>query len=202
VSERLGPAPPAAVRLVLVSRDAMLAVAFQSLVEPTGEVTLLDWHATGLEEAAAGADAVVLDLPLELYAEKLPALGRFRGRTVLLLQEGESADDLPAAPARLVLYRPLEIAVLWEAVTGIPPAQPGPASEEPAPASGAPPGPPPMIGMSGRQLESMVGPGQVAPGMDPDTLDRLRRWRDQATPADAASPAAPPPEPDQGRDRA
>jgi hypothetical protein len=40
-----------------------------------------------------------------------------------------------------------------------------------------------MIGWSGRELEPVVGPGQVAPGMAPDTLERLRRWQVRAKPA-------------------
>jgi hypothetical protein len=49
-----------------------------------------------------------------------------------------------------------------------------------------------MIGWSGRELEPVVGPGQVAPGMDPETLERLRRWQAHAGAAPAVEPKAAP----------
>ena len=45
-----------------------------------------------------------------------------------------------------------------------------------------------LIGLSGRELEPVVGPDQVAPGMDEATFERLRRWGPQA-PGKTGQPA-------------
>jgi hypothetical protein len=164
--------PPQVERVVLVSRDAMLAEALETLVEAPGEVSMVDWRADGLELALQHADAVVVDVPPNLHERTFAVIdGRFLGRLVVLLQEGEPADALPPGPSRVVLYRPLQIGDLWAAVTGAAEA----AGPEPDAAGTRTPAP--MIGMSGRELEPVIGPGQVAPGMDADTLEQLRRWR-------------------------
>ncbi|HEU4399902.1 MAG TPA: hypothetical protein VFU54_18950 [Actinomycetota bacterium] len=200
----------AALRVLLVSRDAMLAEALEALVEPPGEVSLLDWRADSLELALHHADVVVIDVPPVLHEGTFALIdGRFLGRTVVLLQEGEPEEDLPPGPSRVVLYRPLQIGDLWAAVTAavqpLPPPSPPepsrPAAREEEAAAGAgtgaeaarPPGQEPMIGMSGRELEPVIGPGQVAPGMDADTLERLRRWHTRAASAPTAEPEAAPP---------
>jgi hypothetical protein len=204
----------AALRVLLVSRDAMLAEALEALVDEPGEVRTLDWRADSLELALHGTDVVVLDVPPSLHQRSFAVIdGRFLGRTVVLLQEGESAEALPPGPSRVVLYRPLQISDLWAAVTGVvQPAVAAPAAPNGAGPVVAPPEPPaeavsgagpaaeaseaptpaPMIGLSGRVLEPVVGPGQVAPGMDPDTLERLRRWHERAGSVPAAEPEAPP----------
>jgi hypothetical protein len=191
----------AALRVLLVSRDAMLAEALEALVEAPGEVSMPDWRADRLELVLHHADVVVIDVPPSLYEQTFAVIdGRFLGRTVVLLQEGESEEALPPGPSRVVLYRPLQIGHLWAAVTGaIPPSPATPARPAPEeapngagtdPEAARPPTPAPMIGMSGRELEPVIGPGQVAPGMDADTLERLRRWRARAESA-AAAPEAP-----------
>ena len=214
------PRPPvheprgSALRVVLVSRDSMLAIALPSLIEAPGVVRTLDWYSDELDSAIRHADVVVIDMPPALYERTFAVIdGRFLGRTVVLLQEGEHPEALPPGPPRAVLYRPLQIAELWAAVTGVWPAVPsaeeaegsegtdrGPGEEGPGPEAGADtdlpepeagsgqaaampgPGLPVaesglLIGLSGRELEPVIGPGQVAPGMDEDTLERLRRWR-------------------------
>jgi len=195
----------------------MLLLAFRSLIEAPGGVRMLDWHSDELDGAIRHADVVVVDVPPNLHERTFGVInGRFLGRTVVL-QEGEHAEALPPGPPRAVLYRPLQIAELWAAITGAqpvaPPALPEPAEapEDEAGGSGddgfkadadaAPadpektepgtdagddasmqgPGLPVaesglLIGLSGRELEPVVGPGQVAPGMDEETLERLRRW--------------------------
>jgi hypothetical protein len=175
----------AALRVLLVSRDAMLAEALEALVEAPGEVSMLDWRADSLGLVLQHADVVVIDVPPSLHEQTFAVIdGRFLGRTVVLLQEGESEETLPPGPSRVVLYRPLQIGHLWAAVTG---------AIQPSPAEAArPPTAAPMIGMSGRELEPVIGPGQVAPGMDADTLERLRRWRERAERAAAAAREAPP----------
>src|SRR6266508_3114242 len=186
---RLAPARPASeLRILLVSRDAMLAEALESLVEAPGEVSMLDWRPDSLELALQRADVVVIDVPPSLHEQTFAVIdGRFLGRLVVLLQEGEPAEALPPGPSRVVLYRPLQIGDLWAAVTGAVQATAGAGTEaEAAP----PPSPAPMIGMSGRELEPVIGPGQVAPGMDADTLERLRRWRVRAESAPTAEPSA------------
>ncbi|HEX8131841.1 MAG TPA: hypothetical protein VF880_00195, partial [Actinomycetes bacterium] len=193
----------AAVRVLLVSRDAMLAEALDALVDEPGEVSVLDWRADSLELALHHADVVVIDVPPSLYQRTFAVIdGRFLGLTVVLLQEGESEEALPPGLSRVALYRPLQIGDLWAAVTGaVQPAvgAPGAAPAEavqPAVAGEAangagpglapptpgpePPAPAPMVGWSGRELEPVTGPGQIAPGMDPDTLERLRRWHERA----------------------
>jgi hypothetical protein len=183
-------------RVVLVSRDHMLAGALRSLIEAPGGVRMLDWYGEALDGAIRHADVVVVDVPPHLHEPTFAVIdGRFLGRTVVLLQEGEHPEALPPGPPRAVLYRPLQIGELWSAITGTaPPEQPLPeAAEEPGPSGSAPAvgeGLPVaesgrLIGPSGRELEPVVGPGQVAPGMDRATLDRLRRWVRQ--PADRAS---------------
>jgi hypothetical protein len=176
-----------ALRVVLVSRDHMLAGALRSLIEAPGGVRMLDWDGEALDGAIRHADVVVVDVPPHLHEPTFAVIdGRFLGRTVVLLQEGEHPEALPPGPPRAVLYRPLQIGELWSAITGTaPPEQPLPeAAEEPGPSGSAPAvgeGLPVaesgrLIGPSGRELEPVVGPGQVAPGMDKATLDRLRRW--------------------------
>jgi hypothetical protein len=196
---------------------------------------MLDWHSDELDGAIRRADVVVVDMPPNLHERTFAVIdGRFLGRTVVLLQEGEHAEALPPGPPRAILYRPLQIAELWAAVTGAGPDEgrglkgevPGPgfepvgseeesgpdvglaaaddavagAEERPGaeidvsepdsePEAGAEdqvaamqgPGLPVgesgmLIGLSGRELEPVVGPGQVAPGMDEETFERLRRW--------------------------
>jgi hypothetical protein len=242
-----------ALRVVLVSRDTMLAAALRTLIEVPGGVRMLDWHADDLERAIRRIDVVVVDMPPQLHARTFAVLdGRFLGRTIVLLQEGETEETLPPGPFRIVLYRPLQIGELWTAVTGssatalapdplpqAPPAsaplpeaevdvhprdaaaelepdapdrteEPG-AEADPEPYAEVDPEPEAeadpdaetgqpvegqgagnavkgrghglrvarsglLIGFSGRELEPVIGPGQVAPGMDAATLERLRRW--------------------------
>jgi hypothetical protein len=186
----------AALRVLLVSRDAMLAEALDALVDEPGEVSMLDWRADGLELALHHADVVVIDVPPSLHRQTFAMIdGRFLGRTVVLLQDGESEEALPPGPSRVVRYRPLQIADLWAAVTGaVHPAATGEAANGAGPGAEVeePPTAARMIGWSGRALEPAVGPGQIAPGLDPDTLARLRRWHERARTAPTAEPEAPP----------
>ena len=109
----------AALRVVLVSRDKMLAGALRSLIEAPGAVRMLDWYSEELDSIIRHADVVIVDMPPTLHARTFAVLdGRFLGRTVVLLQEGEDAGSLPPGPPRAVLYRPLQIGELWAAVTG------------------------------------------------------------------------------------
>jgi len=190
---RLAPARPASeLRVLLVSRDAMLAEALESLVEAPGEVSMLDWGHDSLELALQHADVVVIDVPPSLHERTFAVIdGRFLGRLVVLLQEGEPAEALPPGPSRVVLYRPLQIGDLWAAVSGaVQPAAAMTGADAEAEAA-EPRSPAPMIGMSGRELEPVIGPGQVAPGMDADTLERLRRWHSRAESASSAERAGP-----------
>ena len=117
-----GPEGPA-LRVVLVSRDNMLAGALRSLVEAPGGVRMLDWYSEDLDSVIRHADVVIVDMPPTLHERTFAVLaGRFLGRTVVLLQEGEHAEALPSGPSRAVLYRPLQIGELWAAVTGAPEA--------------------------------------------------------------------------------
>ena len=241
----LRPRPPVpeprglALRVVLVSRDNMLAGALRSLIEAPGGVRMLDWHSDELDGAIRRADVVVVDLPQSLHARTFAVIdGRFLGRTVVLLQEGEHAEALPPGPPRVVLYRPLQIAELWAAITGAGPVETaelevdapdlgsehvapgedsGPASEAASPDDHPEPGEPEpgvgagdqaaatqgpglpvaesgrLIGLSGRELEPVVGPGQIAPGMDEETFERLRRWGNRGRqPASGTSGTATP----------
>jgi hypothetical protein len=221
-------------RLVLVSRDNMLAGALRSLIETPGGVRVLDWYSEELDSAIRHADVVIVDMPPNLHERTFAVLdGRFLGRTVVLLQEGEQAEALPAGPSRAVLFRPLQIGELWTTITGA--TRPVPAEPPPQEAEAGSPAPEPemgepeagadvvepeagaeeaaddhaapgeaegaataaaavavagqglpvtesgrLIGPSGRELEPVIGPGQVAPGMDEATLERLRRWGRQA----------------------
>ncbi len=218
-------------RVVLVSRDNMLAGALRSLIETPGGVRVLDWYSEELDGAIRHADVVIVDMPPNLHERTFAVIdGRFLGRTVVLLQEGEHAEAVPAGPTRAVLYRPLQIGELWTAITGATtpvPAEPPlqgveagspPARELEEPEAGAEeaaddraaPGQAEgaaaaaavevagqglpvaesgrLIGLSGRELEPVVGPGQVAPGMDEATFERLRRWGRQA-PGKTGQPA-------------
>jgi hypothetical protein len=113
-----------ALRVVLISRDNMLAGALRSLIEAPGGVRMLDWHSDELDSAIRRADVVVVDMPQTLHARTFAVIdGRFLGRTVVLLQEGERAEALPPGTPRVVLYRPLQIAELWAAVTGAGPVE-------------------------------------------------------------------------------
>jgi hypothetical protein len=277
-----------ALRVVLVSRDNMLAGALRSLIEAPGGVRVLDWYSDELDAAIRHADVVIIDMPPNLHGRTFAVIdGRFLGRTVVLLQEGERAEALPPGPPRAVLYRPIQIGELWMAVTGatppvtdppgpeetpdaapepveaglVPsPESPGPeatephppaAEPEPQPAEPEPPAGEPeapavepeapaaeaavgegaaavaepeaddrgpaheeaveatdgtaslehqglpvaesgrLIGLSGQELDPVIGPGQVAPGMDEATLQRLRGWgsRGQEPAAGGTGPA-------------
>ena len=106
-------------RVVLVSRDNMLAGALRSLIETPGGVRVLDWYSEELDSAIRHADVVIVDMPPNLHERTFAVIdGRFLGRTVVLLQEGEHAEALPAGPSRAVLFRPLQIGELWTAITG------------------------------------------------------------------------------------
>ena len=108
-----------ALRVVLVSRDNMLAGALRSLIETPGGVRVLDWYSEELDSAIRHADVVIVDMPPNLHERTFAVIdGRFLGRTVVLLQEGEHAEALPAGPSRAVLFRPLQIGELWSAITG------------------------------------------------------------------------------------
>ena len=212
-------------RVVLVSRDNMLAGALRSLIETPGGVRVLDWYSEELDSAIRHADVVIVDMPPNLHERTFAVIdGRFLGRTVVLLQEGEQAEALPAGPSRAVLFRPLQIGELWTAITGattpVPAEPPLPEAEAGSPAPEPEMGEPEagaeeaaddraapgeaegaaaaaaavevagqglpvtesgrLIGLSGRELEPVIGPGQVAPGMDEATFERLRRWGRQA----------------------
>jgi hypothetical protein len=282
---RPGPEGPA-LRVVLVSRDKMLAGALRSLIDAPGGVRLLDWNSDELDSAIRHADVVIVDMPPTLHQRTFDVIdGRFLGRTVVLLQEGERAEAVLAGSSRSILYRPVQIGELWSAVTGVkggpvtgeraasgveqgdgemenqvgepeteaaealeaggsapgepeaPPGaeiepepspepefvpepdpspepvfqpepdpssdpipQPDPSSEpevQPGPEAAASDQPPVdaaagveaeaqglpvaesgrLIGLSGQELDPVVGPGQVAPGMDEATFERLRGWR-------------------------
>jgi hypothetical protein len=130
----------AALRVVLVSRDNMLAGALRSLIEAPGGIRVLDWHSEDLDAAIRHADVVIVDMPPNLHERVFAVIGgRFLGRTVVLLQEGEHAVALPPGPTRAVLYRPVQIGELWTAVTGSTPpvsAEPEPPGAEAGPAAG------------------------------------------------------------------
>jgi hypothetical protein len=278
------PAPEGpALRVVLVSRDKLLAGALRSLIETPGGVRMLDWYSEELDTVIRHADVVIVDMPPTLHERTFAVLdGRFLGRTVVLLQEGEHIQALPPGPPRTVLYRPLQIGELWSAVTGatearvtdevapeqeaeseagqghevglaprigqpqdrvagrdmpeaagpdVPEAGESTPSEpefepdvetspepelepdpDPSPGPEFRPDPevaatidqPPgsveeaddaaaavevegpglpvsesgrLIGLSGQELDPVIGPGQVAPGMDEATFERLRGWK-------------------------
>jgi colicin import membrane protein len=204
-----------ALRVVLVSRDNMLAGALRSLIVAPGGVRMLDWYSGELDAAIRHADVVIVDMPPTLHERTFAVIGgRFLGRTVVLLQEGEHAEALPPGPSRAVLYRPLQIGELWAAVTGtLPPVGTAPeqASAEEAEKRPQPDAEGPgdqaaavvegeglpvaesglLIGLSGRELEPVVGPGQVAPGMDEATFERLRRWGTRGRQPATAKPGTP-----------
>ena len=251
-ARRPDPGPEgSALRVVLVSRDKMLAGALRSLIDTPGGVRMLDWYSNELDSAIWHADVVIVDMPPTLHQRIFDVIdGRFLGRAVVLLEEGERAEAVPGGPSRAVLYRPLQIGELWSAVTGsvwvevaasgVEPGdgeaenragepevearpEPDPSREpvlqpdpEPSPDPVFRPEPdngpelevepepeaaddqPPvdaaagagveaqglpvaesgrLIGLSGLELDPVIGPGQVAPGMDEATFERLRWWK-------------------------
>src|SRR4029453_8894234 len=92
---RAPPPPPTgpALRVVLVSRDKMLVGALRSLIEAPGGVRMLDWHSDELDSAIRHADVVVVEIPPNPHQRTFAVIdGRFLGRTVVLLQEGEHPE--------------------------------------------------------------------------------------------------------------
>jgi hypothetical protein len=141
-----------ALRVVLVSRDNMLAGALRSLIEAPGRVRVLDWYSEELDSAIRHADVVIVDMPPNLHERTFAVIdGRFLGRTVVLLQEGEQAEALPPGPPRAILYRPVQIGELWMAVTG---AAPPDTTDQPAPGPEQTPGR--RSGPGGRRVGSLA----------------------------------------------
>src|SRR4029453_9830111 len=130
-------APP--LRVVLVPRDNLLAGALRSLIETPGGVRVLDWYSEELDSAIRHAGVVIVDMPPNLHERTFAVIdGRFLGRTVVLLQEGEQAEALPAGPSRAALFRPLQIGEIWTATPGattrVPAEPPLPEAEAGSPA--------------------------------------------------------------------
>ena len=74
----------------------MLAGALRSLIETPGGVRVLDWYSEELDSAIRHADVVIVDMPPNLHERTFAVIdGRFLGRTVVLLQEGEHPEALP-----------------------------------------------------------------------------------------------------------
>ena len=87
--------------MVLVSRDKMLAGALRSLIDTPGGVRMLDWYSNELDSAIWHADVVIVDMPPTLHQRIFDVIdGRFLGRTVVLLEEGERAEAVPAGRPR------------------------------------------------------------------------------------------------------
>jgi len=127
----------------------MLAGALRSLIEAPGGVRVLDWYSEDLDAAIRHADVVIVDMPPNLHERTFAVIdGRFLGRMVVLLQEGEHAEALPPGPPRVVLYRPVQIGELWMAVTGATPL----VIADPEPS--APEDPPPLVDT---EVDSVAG---------------------------------------------
>ena len=85
-------------RVVLVSRDKMLAGALRSLIDTPGGVRMLDCNSV-IDSAIWHADVVIVDMPPTLHQRIFDVIdGRFLGRAVVLLEEGERAEAVPGGP--------------------------------------------------------------------------------------------------------
>ena len=156
-----------ALRVVLVSRDNMLAGALRSLLEAPGGVRVLDWYSEDLDAAIRHADVVIVDMPPNLHERTFAVIGgRFLGRTVVLLQEGEHPEALPPGPPRAVLYRPVQIGELWMAVTGATP--PVTVEPEPTAAEETPPVVDAEVGPPGGSEEPPEAPEAPEPEVEPE----------------------------------
>lgn len=118
-------------RVVLLTRDASLAVAVKALLGDGDRVTELESPQELPSVGELPVDAVVVDLPGSSRAATLERVrGRFSGPLVVLLGHGEDAAKARAVYRCSVLARPFGMSQLWsllvdsatEAVTEVLPA--------------------------------------------------------------------------------
>jgi hypothetical protein len=121
--------------VVLLRRDASLAIALRALLGGSDRVielaTAADWST--LPEVRV--DAVVADVPRARRMQEVREIrSHYRGRLVLVLDPGDNPAAVPPEHACSVIKRPFEIFELWHLVTEAPTAPvlggPGP---EPVP---------------------------------------------------------------------
>jgi hypothetical protein len=134
--------------VVLISRDASLAIALRTLLGQADQVSVLatatDW--AGLSDPNVGT--VVVDAPIDHRRVEVEQLRRrYDGRVVVLLGQRDDEDELPLDPGMQVMRRPFAMLELWEVISG-----PAPAVRRPArrwgrlspPRPATPPVPPPQ----------------------------------------------------------
>ena len=128
--------------VVLLRRDASLAIALRALLGGADRVTELATAADWSSLPQVRIDAVVADLPRGRRLNEVEEIrSHYRGRLVLVLEPNDDPAAVPTDHACSVVQRPFEIVELWHLVTEAPTAPvlggPGP---EPVPPPTAKPG--------------------------------------------------------------
>jgi GAF domain len=204
-------------RVVLLTRDASLAVAVKALLSDDDRVTELDSPQELPPMGDLPVDVVVIDLPGSSRAATLERVrGRFSGPLVVLLGHGEDPAKARGVYRCSVLARPFGMSQLWsllvdsaaEAVTEVIPAvqrrdpahrpsgqgaeRPSPSSQRPAGATERPGG---AVERSGGAVERPEGGAQrpEEAGRPAGAAQRPER------PVPASERPQPPPQPEPER---
>ena len=118
--------------VVLLSRDASLAVALRTLLDQADLVTVLGSPADWSTIPGQPVDTVVVDVP---SARREAVIGevryRFSGPLVVLLAQRDDPKALLADPSLSVMKRPFAMMEFWGVLTGRV-ASPGPVSAPPS----------------------------------------------------------------------
>ena len=129
--------------VVLISRDASLAIALRTLLGQADQVSVLatatDW--AGLSDPNVGT--VVVDAPIDHRRVEVEQLRRrYDGRVVVLLGQRDNEQELPSDPGMQLMRRPFAMLELWEVISGPAPSDsrsgPSDAARAPSPATRRP----------------------------------------------------------------
>ena len=170
--------------VVLLTRDASLAVAVRALLDDGDTVTELESPQELPPMGQLPVDAIVVDLPSKMRAASVERVrGRFSGPLVVLLGHGEDAASARGTYRCAVLSRPFGMSQLWsllvESKTEVMPAI---GREHPYPGTALADGSPSLL----EAAASHPAPEQPAAAPPPET-------RPEATPQEPGPGGSPGP---------